>query len=81
MANQERVFQQGVFGMRASELGECCRHCMRDDLVVFEDADGNIHEVHTAMRARYKGGRPWLILRETAAKDFFIEVKQPSRTN
>ena len=63
--------------MTASEIGECCRHCMRDDLVVFEDADGNIHEVYTAMRVRYKGGRPWLILRETTARDFFLEVKQP----
>jgi hypothetical protein len=50
---------------------------MKNDLVVFEDADGNIHEVYTAMRVRYKGGRPWLILRETTAKDFLLEVKQP----
>jgi hypothetical protein len=50
---------------------------MKNDLVVFEDADGNIHEVYTAMRVRYKEGRPWLILRETTAKDFFLEVKQP----
>lgn len=63
--------------MTASELGESCRHCMRNDLVVFEDTDGNIHEVYTAMRVRYRGGRPWLILRETTARDFFLEVKQP----
>ena len=63
--------------MTASDLGECCRHCMRNDLVVFEDADGNIHEVYTAMRVRYKGGRPWLILLETTARDFFLDVKQP----
>ena len=50
---------------------------MKNDLVVFEDADGNIHEVYTTMRVRYKGGRPCLILRETTAKDFFLEVKQP----
>ena len=63
--------------MTASELGERCRHCMRNDLVVFEDADGNIHEVYTAMRVRCKEGRPRLILRETTARDFFLEVKQP----
>ena len=63
--------------MKAYEVQECCRHCMRDDLVVFEDADGNIHEIYTAMRVRYIGGRPYLILRETTAKDFFLQVKQP----
>ena len=63
--------------MTASELRECCGHCMRNDLVVFEDADGKIHEVYTAMRVRYMGGRPRLILRETTAKDFFLEVKHP----
>lgn len=63
--------------MKAYELAECCRHCMKDDLVVFEDADGNIKEIYTAMRVRYIGGRPYLILRETTAKDFFLQVKQP----
>lgn len=27
--------------MTASEVGECCRHCTRNDVVVFEDADGD----------------------------------------
>jgi hypothetical protein len=27
----------------------------------------------------YRGGRPYLILRETTSKDFFLEVKQPSQ--
>lgn len=63
--------------MNASEVEECCRHCMRNDLVVFEDAQGNIHEIYTATRVRYIGGRPYLILRETTANDFFLQVKQP----
>ena len=63
--------------MTASEVGECCRHCMKNDIVVFEDADGNIHEVYSVMRVRYRGSKPKLILRETTAKDFFLEVKQP----
>ena len=50
---------------------------MKNDLVVFEDADGNIHEIYTAIRVRYIGGRPYLILRETTTKDFFLQVKQP----
>ena len=63
--------------MTTSELKDCCGHCMKNDLVVFEDADGNIHEIYTAIRVRYIGGRPYLILREITTKDFFLHVKQP----
>ena len=45
--------------------------------VVFEDADGNIHEIFSVMKVRYKGGSPKIILRETTANDFFFEVTQP----
>ena len=63
--------------MTAWEIGECCRHCMKNDSVVFEDADGNIHVVFIVMRVRHKDIGRVLILRETTAKDFFFEVKQP----
>lgn len=50
---------------------------MKNDVVVFEDADGNIHEVYTAMRVRHKDVGRVLILRETMEKDFFLNVSQP----
>lgn len=63
--------------MKARHLRDLGSSCQAGDEVVFEDADGNIHEIYSAMRVRYRGGEPKLILRETVAKDFFLEIKQP----
>lgn len=61
--------------MKASDLKNI--RCPAYYDVVFEDADGNIHEIFSVMKVRYKDGSPKIILRETTANDFFFEVTMP----
>lgn len=60
--------------MRIGDLRDMAHECHWQDEVVFEDADGNIHQVYTAVRARVIGGTCKIILRETTEKDFEFKV-------
>lgn len=61
--------------MNIGDLRDMAKECHWRDEVVFEDADGNLHEVWTAVRVRYFGSYK-IILRETTHKDFEFSVNK-----
>lgn len=51
--------------MTALEVGEFCRTtAFPNDFIVYEDKDGNMHEIYGARRVR-ADGIPYIILSET----------------
>ena len=60
--------------MTTEQLAKCASNCFKGTHVVFEDKSGNLHEIYTAIRVRYSGGIPMLILKETFADEFEFKV-------
>lgn len=60
--------------MNVDNLRTMAHECHGRDEIVFEDADGNLHEIFTAVRTRYLGGSYKIILRETTCNDFEFSV-------
>lgn len=50
--------------MTADEVGEFCRIANRNEMIVYEDKDGNMHEIYGARRVR-ADGIAYIILSET----------------
>ena len=59
--------------MNVGDLRDMAKECHGRDEIVYEDADGNLHEVWTAVRIRYFGSNK-IILRETTRNDFEFSV-------
>lgn len=59
--------------MKVGDLRDMAHECHFQDEVIFEDADGNLHEVWTAVRVRC-GGSFKIILRETTRNDFEFAI-------
>lgn len=60
--------------MTTEQLAKCASNCFKGTHVVFEDKSGNLDEIYTAIRVRYSGGMPMLILKETFADEFEFKV-------
>lgn len=50
--------------MSADEVAEFCRTAYRNEMIVYEDKNGNMHEIFGARRVR-ADGIPYIILSES----------------
>lgn len=60
--------------MKIGDLRDMARNCHWREEIIFEDSDGNLHEVFAAVRTRSCGGDYKIILRETTGNDFEFSI-------
>ena len=67
--------------INAGGLADMCRHACYDEPVVFQDKDGKLHRIHSAISTRCELGDYYgsvLILRETLSTEFVLRVVPPT---
>lgn len=65
----------------AGGLRDMCCHAFYDEPVVFQDKDGKLHRIHSAISTRCELGDYYgsvLILRETLSDEFVLRIVPPT---